>query len=544
MKYILIVLFLFLVAYGSSQQKPDYPKGTVNYITSQTVYVKFTSTTGINAGDTLFRQTDGNTVPCLVVKSLSSTSAACATIPGSGYQPAVLDEIVSLKTGKQVRVAGDKSEPTKIPVPVTPEADISNAGKPTEKTAVDKKKPTVDGSMSAYMNTTFSEGKDQNSMRLKYGLNLRALNLANGRLNIETYLTAIYKTGQWKPEGSDLFNNLKIYNLSASYTLSEKTTIRFGRKINPKLGSMGAVDGLQLEHRFGAFSAGVLAGSRPDYQNYGFDFSLFQYGVYVAHDKQVKNGNIQTTMALINQDNSGKTDRRYLYLQHFNTLAKNLYLFASIDIDIFSKSYNVSDSTYQQDNQPQLTNLNTSLRYRFSRRLSASFSYTSRKQVIYYESYKSYLDRLLDDEHLQGYSVQVITNPLKKITLGVTGSYRFQESDPDPTTNLHTYLTYQFLPVIGWSSTASATLLKTAFFSGNIYSLGFTGNIYQSKVSGGINYRNVKYDYSEIALNQDILEMNVLWRIYSKFTLSAFYEGCFAEMNDYTRLYLQLRLGF
>ena len=42
MKYILIVLFLFLVAYGSSQQKPDYPKGTVNYITSQTVYVKFT----------------------------------------------------------------------------------------------------------------------------------------------------------------------------------------------------------------------------------------------------------------------------------------------------------------------------------------------------------------------------------------------------------------------------------------------------------------------------------------------------------------------
>jgi len=544
MRNFLIVLFLFLAAYGSSQQNPGYPKGTVNYITSQTVYVKFSSTAGINAGDTLFRQTDGKTVPCLVVKSLSSTSAACATIPGSGYQPAVSDEIISLQTGKQLPVTEGKTEQTKSPVPVTPEADTSNAGKPSEKTAVDKKKPTVDGSMSAYMNTTFSEGNDQNSMRLKYGLNLRALNLANGRLNIETYLTAIYKTGQWKPEGSDLFNNLKIYNLSANYALSEKTTLWFGRKINPKLGSMGAVDGVQLEHRFGAFSAGVMAGSRPDYQNYGFDFSLFQYGIYFAHDNQVKNGNIQTTMAYINQDNSGKTDRRYLYFQHFNTLAKNLYLFASMDIDIFNKSYNVSDSSYQQDNQPQLTNLNTSLRYRFSRRLSASLSFTSRKQVIFYESYKSYLDRLLDVEHLQGYSAQIIINPFKNITLGATGSYRFQESDPDPATNLYTYLTYHILPVIGWSSTASATFLKTAFFSGKIYSLGFTGNIYKSKVSGGINYRNVNYDYSEIALNQNILEMNLLWRIYSKFTLSAFYEGCFADINDYTRLYLQLRLGF
>ena len=48
----------------------------------------------------------------------------------------------------------------------------------------------------------------------------------------------------------NIFTGLKIYNLSASYAINETMSLSFGRKINPKLSSVGAIDGLQFEKKF------------------------------------------------------------------------------------------------------------------------------------------------------------------------------------------------------------------------------------------------------------------------------------------------------
>ncbi|MCK7540347.1 MAG: hypothetical protein MZV63_60370 [Marinilabiliales bacterium] len=101
-----------------------------------------------------------------------------------------------------------------------------------------------------------------------------------------------------------------------------------------------------------------------------------------------------------------------------------------------------------------------------------SFSYSARKNVIYYETYKSFLDRLLDPDTWQGYMLQVNYTPVKKLSVGVTGSYRYMLQDPRRSKNLYGYVTYSQIPGIGISATLSVTLLATSYIEGNIYKCG------------------------------------------------------------------------
>ena len=55
-------------------------EGTVSYISSQNIYVKFKSTEGIEAGDTLFIKEKNNYLPAIKVDYTSSTSCAGVSI--------------------------------------------------------------------------------------------------------------------------------------------------------------------------------------------------------------------------------------------------------------------------------------------------------------------------------------------------------------------------------------------------------------------------------------------------------------------------------
>ena len=74
------------------------------------------------------------------------------------------------------------------------------------------------------------------------------------------------------------------------------------------------------------------------------------------------------------------------------------------------------DSIFKQDNSPNLSNLYLSLRYRPIRQLSLSFSYSARQNVIYYETYKDIVGRLLEAATLQGYMLQVSYQFVKNIS--------------------------------------------------------------------------------------------------------------------------------
>jgi hypothetical protein len=310
---------------------------------------------------------------------------------------------------------------------------------------------------------------------------------------------------------------------------------------------MGSNDGVQFELKFKPISMGIIAGFRPNYTDYGFTSSLFQAGAYLYNEYAGKKGFMQTTVAFINQTNSGKTDRRFLYFQHVNSLVKNLTLFGSLEVDLYGKHFNSTDSIFTTTTNPVLTNLYVSLSYRLMRRLGISFSYSNRQNVIYYETYKSYLDRLIDNPTMQGYSLQVSYNPVNNLSIGATAAYRFETPDPRPTKNIYAYLTYSQIPGIRTSATLSIMRLETSYVNGKIYSAGFSKDLAAGKLYLGLTYRYVDYHYfttEDIPTLQNMGEFSLTWRIIHKLLFSVYYEGTFEKLTKYHRIYAQINMGF
>jgi hypothetical protein len=539
MKYVLPIFLLILLGSELTGQTVEVTlEGKVSYVTTQNIYVKFQSTENIAEGDTLFIKQENNLFPVLIVKSISSISVVCN--PVSSIKLAVSDPVFTkpkiLQTKKTEVIAAEAAI-----LPVVEKKDTI----PEVKVQPRKKTQLISGrvSVSSYLN--FSS-EAANSQRMRYTFSLDALNLGNSKLSAETYISFVHKLGEWTEVQNDVFNGLKIYSLALNYEFNKNNRIWLGRKINPRISNMGAIDGLQYELKLKSFTIGIVGGFRPDYKNYSFNASLLQFGGYVGHDYSGKNGSMQTTLAFIDQLNNGNTDRRFAYLQHTNSLVKNLYFFGSVEVDLYKNIMNTQDSTFKQDNSPSLTNLYLSLRYRPVRKLSLSVSYSSRQNIIYYETYKDILERLLEETALQGFTFQVSYQPVNKLSIGVNAGYRDSKKDPRPSKNLYGYVTYTSIPGINVSATLSVTILETSYISGNIYSVGISRDLVNGKLYLGLNYRYVDYNFvsAESKLVQNMGEMSLTWRILKKLSCSLNYEGTFEKANTFNRVYINLTQRF
>jgi len=515
-------------------------EGVISYITKQNVYVKFQSTKDIEVGDTLFFLRDSQMVAVLVVNNLSSISCVCTPI--SDQQFTVGDRIQSkAKTD-------DPDESTIIAIQQGSSlnsvyADEKNSTEQKEQQAVTKQNISGRVSVSSYSN--FSNVTD-NSQRLKYTFSLNAQNINDSKLSGEAYISFAHKIKEWSEIQNNLFNGLKIYNLALNYAFNKNISLSIGRKINPKLSNVGAVDGIQYEAKFKPFSFGVFTGTRPDYTDYSFNTKLLQFGGYVSHDLSTQKGSLQSSVGIIEQMNNGYTDRRFAYLQHSNLLIKNLYLFGSFEFDLFNKVMNKQDSTFKRDHTPKLSNLFVLMRYKVFKQLALSVSYSARQNIIYYETYKSIIDQLIDDATLQGYVFRADYRPLNNVSIGVNAGYRFSKQDTKPSKNVNSYLTYSNVPWLNGSVTISSTILQTTYLNGNIYSIGFSRDLIPGKLYGGLNYRFVDYKYQNdiSSLTQNMAEMNVVWRIQKKLSCSLNYEGTFEKGKNFNHIYINITQRF
>ncbi len=358
----LIILFICWELSLTGQTQVDIQEGTISYITSQSIYVKFESTENIEVGDTLFFRKNGTLLPVLEVKNLSSISCVCVPIGTPDLN--VSDIIISNKKPAPIpaEVIASKTNDT-IATSVTVADTILE-----EKITPKELEQDISGRLSVASYSNFSNSQAGNSQRMRYTFSMRANNISGSKLSVESYMSFVHSNKNWEEVKANVFNGLKIYNLAVKYDFNESTKLLIGRKINPKLSSVGAIDGLQFEKKFNSITLGTFIGSRPDYQDYSINLNLFQFGVYGAHEQKVKNGFIQSTLGFIEQDNHSKTDRRFLYFQHINSIVKNLYFFGSAEMDLYKK---VNE---KQENIFNLSNIYLSLRYRFIRKLSLSVS--------------------------------------------------------------------------------------------------------------------------------------------------------------------------
>jgi hypothetical protein len=531
---------LFFVFYLELTGQPviEDITGQVSYVSTQNIYVKFKSTAGILKGDTLYTQKNGEILPVLIVKDLSSSSCICTTLTPMNFS--VADPIIA-----RILLATIKEDEEDVK-PAIKELTIPAASsEPSVNKPFGALNQNIRGSISLNSYSDISNTIAGNAQRFRYTISLNASNIADSKFSVETYISFKHKVGEWQEVQDDVFNALKIYNLAVRYDINKSTQISLGRRINPRISSIGAMDGLQFEKSFNHFAVGGLAGYRPDFTNYGFNPDLFQYGAFGAYNTKNSSGYTETSLAFMQQMNNWKTDRRFLYFQHSNTLVKNINLFTTLEADLYQM---VKDSLNNEtpQNKFSLTGFYMSLTYRPVGNLSLSGSYDARKNIMYYETYKTFVDRILEEELRQGFRVQASYRITRDLTLGLQSGYRFLKSDPYPSRNLYGYLTYNQIPGVKLSATLSATCLESNFMNGNILGLTISRDFFNGKVQTGLGYRYVDYKLTEnqLMVPQNIGEMNLSWQIAKKMSFAFYYEGTFEELYKYNRFYLQLRKRF
>ncbi|HJW30148.1 MAG TPA: hypothetical protein VJ508_12990, partial [Saprospiraceae bacterium] len=396
-----------------------------------------------------------------------------------------------------------------------------------------KKGQFIRGRILAASYVNFANDNAYDVQRMRYTLTMNTRQPTDRGFGAETYISFRHTINEWQDVKDNFKQAMKIYSLAVGYQFAPGTQVWLGRKINTSISNLGAIDGVQLEKRWHTLTTGFFFGSRPDYEDYGFNFHLLQVGTYLAHDLETRNGQVLSTLAFAEQQNNHHTDRRYIYIQHSNSAIKNINLFGSAEIDLYTLSNLQPKDTFN------LTSIYFSIRYRVSRALSLFASYDARKNIIYYESYKNFIDQLLEDETRQGLRFSFNYHLLKKVTLGSSAGLRFERNNPKPSQNVYSYVTVSRITPLHLSATASAVLLRTSYLKGNIFGLRLSRDFFKGKLNTEAEYRNVVYRYgsTEYPIRQSIVGLNASIRINRKLSIAINYEGEIQSTMTLHRIY-------
>lgn len=533
---------LFLIFFAGkaiiveAQENRKIIEGKVSYVTGESIYVKFESTAGIENGDTLFVRVNGELAPGLIVRHQSSISCLCNPLDVNDFD---IDDLVYAGIREKIVDQSEKIVTEDLPDKDVNEQILTSSTEKEEK-QVKNRQQEVSGRLSVSSYSNFSNSDSDDSHRFRYTLSMEMENISDSKLSAETYISFKHKLNEWDMVKQDLNNALKIYNLALKYDFTENSTLWAGRKINPKIANVGAIDGIQFQQRFNNFFAGVAIGTRPGWSNYGYNTDLLEYGGYFGHGKQTKNGFIQSTLGFFEQRNTSKTDRRFVYFQHTNSAIKKLNLFSSFEIDLYKR---INDNP---QNTLSLTSLYLSANFRVSPKLSLFGSYDNRKNVIYYETFRNYTDEVLQQASRQGVRLRVNYRPVNYLIFGASAGTRFRIEDARPTNTLNGFATWSKIPALHASLNLSANIMQTSYLNGQIFGARLSKDIIPGKIYSMIHYRWVDFKYfnSVTKLKQNIGEVDFSYQFNKKLYLSVNFEATFQKKEKYNRLYLNLRRKF
>ena len=451
-------------------------EGEVTFVTTQHIYVRFAEASRIQVGDTLSLE-DGT--KCLLVRQKSSTSCMSEAIndckPGRGTR------IYFTPTQE---VAAVEEEASDLAVAIAEEAVEEEVSR----------KESLRGRITASTYSTLS-GNRADRHRFMSQLMLDADHINGSALSADVnmnYRHILDDSGTASLSQNDL---LRVYRFSLTYEATENLTAVLGRNINPRFSSVGPVDGLQLENVFGKHILGILAGTRPDNMNFGFNSDLLQYGAYYGYQTYGDDVKSNTTVGALEQRAGAEIDRRFGYFQHTSSYGNRLFLFGSAEVDLYQSSL-----VNQTITTPRLTNLYASARYRVNRGLNFMVSYDARKRIIYYQTYRTELDRILDDDLArQGIRARVNFRPGKYIYSGLSYSRRFRSDQQNESNNYYGYLTLSKTPGIGGRTNLSITRNESSYLTSQIGAVRHSRSLFNDRLQTDLYYRVVQSDYNNFA---------------------------------------------
>lgn len=179
--------------------------------------------------------------------------------------------------------------------------------------------------------------------------------------------------------------------------------------------------------------------------------------------------------------------------------------------------------------------------------LSMSVSYDARKNTVYWETFKSIADSILESVIRRGLSLRVNVRPYKYIWLSGYFGYQYSKDDPKPSRNFGATVGYTMLPLIESAAYLGYNRIETGYVAGNYYSANLNKDIFNGLMNVGVGYKHVAYNFTQSSISQllqDIASLDLSFRIFSTSFLSISYEGTFEQKNTYSRMYISLSTRF
>lgn len=531
--YIVSAIFLLTNIIRAQEQTKE---GKVGYSSAQLVYVNFDDTYGISEGDTLFIKSKNKHITALVVKYLSSSSAACEKLNDDDFKSG----LVVYAFIKKLEQNGEPKIPVVLEKNSTIVQPLEKIKQP-ENNSISAKSSKISGRYSLQSYSNFNNiDKRGEYQRWRHSLRFSLQNISGSGLSFSNYSIFSYRADQWKTVSSSFGKAFKVYDLNLSYQFDESAKLWFGRYLNRKISNISIVDGLQFEKAFSFLTIGLVAGSRPNFSDFGLNTKLFEYGVYLSRYDTIGSGMMENTFSVFQQTNDFKTDRRFAYLQHNNTIITNTNLFASAEVDLYKKELGLGKSDFS------LTSLYLSARYSPVREFSLSLSYDARKNVYYYETFKSISDSVLENETRQGFRARTIIRPLSNLIIGFQYGYRYSKLEVKPSRNYGGNISYTMLPLIESSLGINYSRLLSNYVDGNVYSVTLQKSLSSLRSDFSIGFRKTDYSFPNNLpkFEEKAILFDFSTSAFNPFSFSFSYEGVFESTRTYGRVLFDLTTRF
>ena len=396
----------------------------------------------------------------------------------------------------------------------------------------------VDGRISISSFSNYSEGfSERSALRLKQRFSLDVRNIADSKFSFTSYINSDYR--QYLRNDENLTSrHLNIYALALCYDINNKSSLIIGRKINPVLSNIGAIDGLQYNRNWEKYSGGIILGSRPDFNDYGYNNKLLEAGIYGSRSSIDKSN--QISLALTQQMNGKSIDRRSLYFSHQNKVSDKFRYYLNGEFDLYKKIDSVVSSSFR------LTGLYISTTYRPNKALSFSSSYNSRKNIIYYETFKSYAEQLFNDETRHGIRTRINWKISRYIYFGLNSGYRFKKGDDRSSYNYSGSISHSKLPLLNVMSRLTVSYLRSNYLEGEIVDFYISKNLFSGFLAVSSNYKNIDYNYTQSNSNhkQQLLSGDLTWQLKSKLSFTLSYYGSIEDEMDYNQIYFVVTQRF
>ncbi len=529
-----MIFFIGFGKYAFGQKADGMLKGKVSFITSKNIYVKFENTEIIKIGDTL--RTMDTKSPCLLINNKSSNSIVSSLLNNCIIKKG--DEVYYNYALKAFKTPTEKK--IQDTILVLKDDPVKKKQSPYSE--------MIKGRVSASSYSTLSDIRDDRH-RLASRFSLYADHIGDSKFSFSSYANYqkdILPDSPIKNTTAREKGILRVYDFAARFDADPTLSFVVGRNINQKISSVGAIDGIQAEKHFGKNYIGVIAGFRPDIFDYRFNSNLFEYGAYYGKIINTKNFQSETTLGGLEQRNNGEIDRRYAYFQHSSTIYKKIHLFSSLELDLYDKINNIESNTLR------LTNLFTSLRYRFNRDINATISYDSRKRILYYETFQSEIERLLNDDIArQGIRIRLNVRPTDYVYAGISYSKRFQNDQQNKSDNIYIRLGISKIPGIGGRISVNYNINTSNYLNSNILSLRHSRDFFNGKLYADFYYRLVNYTYlssnvglESSSLTQSYYGTNLSYHLSRRLTFSISGELSTTNLENNYRIYTRLTKRF